>query len=130
MSVEEKAFEEMKAIIRNDETTLTPELIGICQEALRKCKEEYCNGWTNRETWLFNLWITNDEEYYHHFYDRIDEVMDQEYPIQVMSNLMEEFFNILVQESVDFNTGILNDLLGSLKARINFYEVAKAFLEV
>lgn len=130
MSVEEKAFEEMKAIIRNDETTLTPELIGVCQEALRKCKEEYCNGWTNRETWLFNLWITNDEEYYHHFYDRIDEVMDQEYPIQVMSNLMEEFFNILVQESVDFNIGILNDLLGSLKARINFYEVAKAFLEV
>jgi hypothetical protein len=23
------------------------------------------NGWTNRETWLVNLWLNNDISYYH-----------------------------------------------------------------
>ena len=29
------------------------------------------NGWSNRETWVVNLWLTNDECYYHELRDII-----------------------------------------------------------
>lgn len=136
MSSEEKAFEEMKALIRNNETTLSPDLIGVCQEALRKCKEEYCNGWTNRETWLFNLHINNDELIYRSFTEMWTWCLDEEYPVAVMAKYMEEFMEncldnlwMSINQEQDTTCDLISDLINSAIGRINFYEVAKNFME-
>lgn len=123
----EKAFQEVKAIIRNGETTLNPELLATCQEALRLCKEEYCNGWSNRETWLFNLWITNEEVTYRHFWEMTKDIEEMDYPIDILAEEMEKYLDWLIDhEELE---GMLSDLATSTINRINFYEVAKTFLE-
>ncbi len=134
MNPEEKAFEEMKALIRNNETTLSPDLIGVCQEALRKCKEEYCNGWTNRETWIFNLWINNEEPIYKYFLELANACMDKEYPTAMLASFMEEYIHnniegLWMKVGHEETYGLISDLFDSAIGRINFYEVAKNFME-
>lgn len=124
----EGTFNEVKAIIRNNETTLSPETIAICQEALRKCKDEYKDGYTNRETWVVALWLNNTPHPYYFFKDMADSLLDHEYPEEVLAEEIEKCLDF-EWERLEIENGMLNDLFGVAKGRINFYEVAKTFLE-
>tara|TARA_R100000234_G_C4980985_1_gene170858 strand:- start:735 stop:1043 length:309 start_codon:yes stop_codon:yes gene_type:complete len=82
------------------------------------------NGWTNYETWNFNLWITNDEEDYSQV---LELAFDSEDEYQLSKRLEE-----LADEMADdcsFPHGFISDMVNSSIKQVNFYEVAEHLWE-
>ena len=71
-----------------------------------KCNEKY-NGWTNRETWLVNLW-----GFLEMFVDDVEVTAEQ---------LKETFEELCI---TDDSASLVNDLLSGATSRINWYELA------
>lgn len=97
------------------------------------------NGWSNRETWLVNLWMDNNgAEYYKMIaLDCLKEQLENaEYDVANASRLARgpcgnAFEYVHESESYEFceNKGVFRDLLSTALANVNWYELAKAWLE-
>jgi len=76
-------------------------------------KETY-NGWTNRETWLVNLWLTNDEETY-----------NQAKELELVSDLQKFTEDLVLGEEASLK----EDLIGSALGRVDYAEIFRAIHE-
>lgn len=86
------------------------------------------NGYSNYETWVVHLWITNHEEYYKMFRQYIDDIADKynEFTkLTIMEKKVEEFVRIMSPKASNF----WSDLIVNTRYKINYYEIAKALLE-
>ena len=95
------------------------------------------NGWTNYQTWVVNLWNTNDQSSAGFWEEIAQEVWDEPfkpfYPEQSMERSfvyrlgerMKEFY----QENTPVADGVYADLLGSALDDVNWYEIAEHYLE-
>lgn len=72
------------------------------------------NGWTNRETWLANLWLG----------DYIDATLAD--GLRIMPDDLEAYVDTLFDEYFDDSIGLFNDLLTGSLANINYQEIADA----
>ncbi len=77
------------------------------------------NGWCNRETWVVNLWLTNDECYYQELgsiiksFDTTDEQAEE----------IEQY----VHRIIDVNeASMTTDLLSASLGRVDWHEIARA----
>lgn len=74
------------------------------------------NGWTNKETWLVNLWLGDTL------------AMDQEEGINVTADYIESLVDELVeQESIQ--NGFIRDLLTHSYCGVNYQELASHYEE-
>lgn len=90
-------------------------------------KTETYNGWTNRETWLTNLWLTNDQGIYEMVCEQVfqgDATEDYE-QVQILESIVEG----LVFDSYEANAGLGSDFLGQCLGEVNYYEIVQAFGE-
>jgi len=81
------------------------------------------NGWTNYETWNFNLWITNEVEDYSHALE-LAEDSENEYEL---SKKLEEWAEEMAEDvltSYEYAHGFISDMVNSSVREVNFYEVA------
>lgn len=90
--------------------------------------QEY-NGWTNWETWNFKLWLDNSEDSYMSVLFLTLEVKEAEEGVFTLSKELESLANDLREESVTFETGFFADVCNSAIKKVNFYEIAEAYLE-
>jgi hypothetical protein len=99
--------------------------------------QEY-NGWTNRETWAVNLWLTNDygmtkdlEIYFQELHQEGEEVIET--TPEIMRNYteyLESYVNELLEfENLNRTTYSMLTDIGSLY-RVNWREIAEDFAEV
>ena len=56
--------------------------------------EEKYNGWTNYETWLMNLNLTNEEDLYNEIHEMAKEEKDDYQLAENLKNFVEENFTI------------------------------------
>ena len=85
------------------------------------------NGWTNYETWSFNLWITNEEEDYSH---ALEMTFDSEHEYE-LSKKLEEWAEEMADNVIgsDSGGGFITDMVDSSIKEVNFYEVAEHLWE-
>ena len=97
-------------------------------EVIKEIKEEKkYNGWSNYETWVFKLWIDNDQQLYNHVYEWCSRCY--EYKIaEKLKQLAEEMVYPAEWEEPVI-TGLASDLLGRALKRINYFELAEVMVQ-
>lgn len=76
------------------------------------------NGWTNRETWLVNLWIGYNLEEYKNEGQEITEDFVKQFVYQIID------FDVFSVENV-----FLSDLVNSTLDDVNWREIANCYKE-
>jgi len=84
------------------------------------------NGWSNRETWLVNLWLNNDES----LYSQLLAAIELKEPASVKAEWLAE----RIQERLDWHLEDLDaslwiDMLRSSFYRVDWGEIIRANLE-
>ena len=81
------------------------------------------NGWTNYETWNFNLWITNTERDYSHA-RKLAMGCINEYQL---AKQLEKWATRMADDvfsSCEHTHGFINDIVNSSIREVNFLQVA------
>lgn len=94
-----------------------------------KASEKY-NGWTNRETWAFNLWITNTEGDYNYW---LEEAKGSESVSELAEKMKEnlvELWDTLTEtpEGTSREGRLMLKDIGDI-SEIDYFEVAKGFFD-
>lgn len=75
------------------------------------------NGWTNRETWLVNLWIMNDEGYYRQYLDIIATYGGEYEQAEALKEWMQ-----LEHEELEI-TNLWSDVVAHTLGQVNWLEI-------
>lgn len=86
-------------------------------EVVQTLTAEY-NGWTNRETWVVNLWLTNDECYYEELRSIVRNFDSDEQAAEI-----EQYAYWIID--VD-KFSMTSDLLSTSLGRINWHEIVES----
>ena len=88
-------------------------------------KDNKYNGWTNFETWNFNLWITNEEVDYKYALEMAGESTDR----WELSKKLEEWAENMAEYHLTKHSSFIHDMVNSSIKEVNFYEVAEHLWE-
>jgi hypothetical protein len=89
--------------------------------------QEY-NGWTNWETWNFKLWIDSDESAYNAVIELAEDMIEGENASLDFSKELEAWTDDM-RDAVEIESGFFADVCNSAIRKVNFYEIAEAYLE-
>lgn len=84
------------------------------------------NGWTNHETWLAHLWLTNDcgtSELVHEL------VADNDVDDGSAAQALKDWTNEALVGPFQTESGLASDLLTGAFEAINWHEIAKALAD-
>ena len=76
------------------------------------------NGWTNRETWIVNLWLTNDECYYEEL-----QAIIKNFDSNEQAEELEQYVHWIIDED---EASMTTDLLSTSLCRVSWHEIARA----
>ena len=102
------------------------------KEIIKDIKEQkQYNGWTNYETWVFKLWLDNDQNLYDSVYSYIKNGIKNKWMVSIaVLHLKDVAYEMTInQYNSDYEGSFKNDLLGHALNKINYHEIAQAIIE-
>lgn len=94
------------------------------------------SGWTNYETWLVNLWMDNDQGSQEYWQETAQECMQDAIDGNDTSDVralatynLSERMKEQHEEFTPETTGVYSDLLSSALGRVDWYEIAKHYMD-
>jgi len=89
------------------------------------------NGWTNYETWLVNVWLTNEEGTSNYWNEAARDCITDcgEDTAQAIARLEQELKDNLEEQAPDLGSGLYADMLSAALASVNWRELSKALIE-
>ena len=81
------------------------------------------NGWSNRETWLASLWLTNEEV----SFDLLRQAIKYSCDNSEQAAWLEESLRLQLSWEVDDDANLWSDLLTTAFGRINWLEVVEHY---
>lgn len=87
-------------------------------EAQPTVSTEY-NGWSNYETWLINLWLTNEEPYYY----EMQRILSTFTGVRDQADALKEFMQ--QQHEEQEVSGVWSDIISSTLWKVNWHEIAE-----
>ena len=86
-------------------------------ETAQTVTTEY-NGWSNRETWIVNLWMTGDQSYY----EQLCEITSSHNNLDDQAEVLEDWIRF---EYDGEYSSLWADLINNSLAEVNWYEIVK-----
>lgn len=94
------------------------------------------NGWTNYETWLANLWLSNDQWTVDFLHDTwaenlLPEAIRQDFDDAQLVEIMSHLISNTLEEMTETGTGasLATDLINAALGEVNTREIAHALIE-
>lgn len=128
----EKAYEEVRLCVKNNQHNLSTETLQMCLEALREVKAKKHNGWSNYATWLCAVYVHHTRETYEYYKSLCKELQEEqeETAVEIItSNLRMQFELEAMKYEEQANNTIWSSLINDAASQINYYEIAKALYE-
>lgn len=113
----EQARTGLKAIIKKSKKGAKP-----MSETKQKTQEQKYNGWTNYETWNVQLWLENGEA-------ESDEIRRLAKENKDPYELSKKIRDYIEEASPLDEASLYADLLNSAFSNVNWYEIAKHWLD-
>lgn len=94
------------------------------------------NGWTNRETWMVNLWLTNDQGTYNALAELVSGIESEATEFGTISRehriadaLVGFVDDIIAPPDADVEYGLAVDLINAALGRVDWRELADNYAE-
>ncbi len=99
--------------------------------------ESSYNGWTNYETWVVNLWLTNDEDTYNRCRSLAQQCMEEAVADAVLSRKERACYQLSIElkemleddNPLVSQASVYSDLLNAAISEVNWQEIADHLLE-
>ena len=96
------------------------------------------NGWTNQQTWLVNLWITNDQYNCDYWHETAAELLadneENSEAVFELANQLEGHFDEMLDETDNVHTdsvpGLFRDFLTTSLDLVDWRELAASYLGI
>jgi hypothetical protein len=110
-----------------DTIKLTGNLVKIPNNGETITIDDTYNGWTNKETWLVNVWLNNDYDLYKYYLGRLNDSYGG-FISDIIHELQEIVYDIVREDRPETN-GLAYDLLQSSLNVINYKELAEHYID-
>lgn len=92
--------------------------------------EKGYNGWENYETWATKLWLDNEEWAYNDVTEQANEHVELSLGDYEFSNWLQDYVDThMINGETESVAGLAADLLNSAVSEIDWFEIAKSFLD-
>lgn len=100
------------------------------------------NGWTNRETWMVNLWMSNERGDYSYWTDRAEEALararneencdldeTRDDAVRDLADDLESQYAVMAEERFGELEGFWADVIGTFLNRVDWREIAEHWID-
>lgn len=88
------------------------------------------NGWTNRATWLCNLWFSDFSPLFEdHIEDLSDELESKEDLLNTLEEWIENDVTEYVESTINEDNGFITDLVNQSLYEIDYRDIAEHYVD-